>query len=389
MNTPLSHVSFRGRPSGLLVPGAAGPAILDSSGREVAAHGDVGRSDGGVVYRKPDRPTFIDVFCGCGGASLGFLGAGMEGLAAIDLDIWALATYWLNLAGPESRWHGEHGVIREAKGKTRVPEDLEPGNGHFSSRRPTLLDDEDEPRQLPVRNVIRTDVAALSAADLLRIIDMPPGAVTMMHGSPPCQGFSVANSKRFIDDPRNALYKEFVRLVAGVRPFHVSIENVSQMLTFGDAWQQIEQDLRTLGYSVGAKILDSCAYGVPQFRPRAIVSANLHGIPPQWPVPTCWGERDRKAFERFPDLWEQVCQAKTLGANPQPTELCMVMPTTSGQADGGPYVARLVERRGNQATVVDPFGKQHEARWTTVLGFGAHTRQQMSLFDVAAAGGAT
>ena len=201
----------------------------------------------------------------------------------------------------------------------------------------------------------------------------------MMHGSPPCQGFSVANSRRFIDDPRNLLYREFVRLVAGVLPLHVSIENVPPMLTFGDAAQNIIDDLTRLGYRVGAKILDCCSYGVPQRRARAIVMANRVGMDPTWPVPTHWGPHDLEAFDRLPALWEQVRASRALTADPQPTELCMVMPPVAN-----PYIARLLERRGAKATVQDPFGIKHDALWTTVLGFGAHTRQQLSMFDLAA-----
>ncbi|MDE3095802.1 MAG: DNA cytosine methyltransferase [Chloroflexota bacterium] len=385
----LTHVGYADR-AGLAVPADAGVAALDAAGQPLPLHGTTGTSLGGVLYPAPARLTFIDVFCGCGGASLGFLNAGMEGLAAIDLDLWALATYWHNLCGPGSRWIGEGGIVREGRGKTRVPDDIRPGNGHFDRPWLELPDaDEAEPRQMPVRNLIRRDVADLGADELLRIVGLPPGAVTMMHGSPPCQGFSVANSRRFIDDPRNALYREFIRLVAGVKPIHVSIENVPAMLTFGDAWLHIQEDLSALGYRVGCKILDACAYGVPQFRPRAIVSANRGALDPWWPVPTNWGDKDLEAFDRFPALLAEVRASATLTADPQPTELCIVTPTSG---DRGPYLARLAARDGNRAKLTDPFGGKHDVMWTTVLGFGAHTRRQRSLFDSfatasAAAGG--
>ena len=93
------------------------------------------------------------------------------------------------------------------------------------------------------------DIARLSVADCLRLAAIAPGELDVLDGSPPCQGFSTAG-KRDLHDPRNDLFREYVRLLRGLRPRALVMENVSGMvkgrmkLVFAD----ILRELKGSGY---------------------------------------------------------------------------------------------------------------------------------------------
>ena len=164
------------------------------------------------------RYTVIDLFCGCGGMSLGFEKAGYDILLGIDIWNDALATF--------------------------------KGN-HANSK------------------VLNADMATLQAKDVEKIIDTK--AVDVIIGGPPCQGFSVAG-KRIVDDERNKLYQGFVRMVAHFMPRAFVMENVPNILTIGGGIikDAIMNDFKSLGYNVGTKVLTASDYGVPQNRRRAV-----------------------------------------------------------------------------------------------------------------------
>ena len=162
--------------------------------------------------------TFIDLFSGCGGLSLGFEQAGFKGILAIDNWQDALDTYTHN----------------RPKAKTLC--------GDLSKLEPKLLKEE--------YHIDNVDVII---------------------GGPPCQGFSVAG-KRIIDDIRNTLYKSFVRFVEVFQPKAFVMENVPNILTIGDGIvrQSILNDFQDLGYTVEFKVMMASDYGVPQNRRRAV-----------------------------------------------------------------------------------------------------------------------
>lgn len=103
-----------------------------------------------------------------------------------------------------------------------------------------------------------------------------------------CQGFSTAGKRKF-DDPRNSLFREYVRLVQGLQPRAFVMENVSGMvkggmkLIFADAMRE----LRACGYRVACRLLDASYLGVPQARQRVIfvgIREDL-GLEPEHPLP--------------------------------------------------------------------------------------------------------
>ena len=92
-------------------------------------------------------------------------------------------------------------------------------------------------------------------------------------GGFPCQGFSVANTKRNESDSRNVLYKELIRVIQAKKPKFFLAENVKGLLSFckGKVFQMILSDFSQLGYKVQYKLFNAANYGVPQKRERVII----------------------------------------------------------------------------------------------------------------------
>ena len=95
----------------------------------------------------------------------------------------------------------------------------------------------------------------------------------LMVGGPPCQGFSLANPNRAFDDPRNWLFKEYVRILKQVKPYVFLMENVSGILTLesGNVFKLIKHGFEESGYRLTEKILNAVDYEVPQNRNRLIL----------------------------------------------------------------------------------------------------------------------
>ena len=176
----------------------------------------------------------IDLFCGCGGLSLGFEQAGYNVLLGIDNWEDALVTFRANHRNGET---------------------------------------------------LCADLMRLNPADVSEKIGNQE--VDLIIGGPPCQGFSVAG-KRIIDDDRNKLYKSFVKMVGYFKPKAFVLENVPNILTIGDGIikREIIADFEALGYKVVNKVLLASDYGVPQNRRRAIFVGLLGGEEFEYPRPT-------------------------------------------------------------------------------------------------------
>lgn len=109
-------------------------------------------------------------------------------------------------------------------------------------------------------------------------------------GGFPCQGFSVANTKRHVDDERNELYKQLIRIITAKKPKFFLAENVKGLtnLAKGEVFKMILQDFSDIGYKVKYKILNAADYGVPQTRQRVIIIGVRNDIDweYQYPAPT-------------------------------------------------------------------------------------------------------
>ena len=132
-------------------------------------------------------------------------------------------------------------------------------------------------RNHPKTNVVQGDVTKLENS----FFEEYAGKADVIIAGPPCQGFSMSG-KRDIFDVRNSLFHEVVRIVSVVQPKVVVIENVVGLLSMvtpdGKAVKdEIENDLRALGYQVQHRVLLASDYGVPQNRKRVIFIASKKG----------------------------------------------------------------------------------------------------------------
>lgn len=138
-------------------------------------------------------------------------------------------------------------------------------------------------------HIIKGDITQISSADM-------PNDIDVVIGGFPCQGFSVANTRRSMEDNRNFLYKEMLRVIANKKPVFFVAENVKGILSIegGKVFDMIKSDFENLvdkegnniGYKVEAKILNAAEYGVPQARERVVIIGNRLGVKNPFPVKT-------------------------------------------------------------------------------------------------------
>jgi DNA (cytosine-5)-methyltransferase 1 len=115
------------------------------------------------------------------------------------------------------------------------------------------------------------DINKLSIEECLKITGLQPGQLDLLDGSPPCQGFSTAGTRK-MDDGRNQLFREYVRLLCGLKPKVFVMENVSGMVKgkMKLIFAEIMRDLKASGYYVSARLMNAMYFGVPQSRQRMI-----------------------------------------------------------------------------------------------------------------------
>lgn len=194
----------------------------------------------------------IDLFCGCGGLSLGFENAGYSIVLGVDNWQDALDTYKYN---------------RE----------------------------ED--------HTLCADLTRLAPIDIIDRIGNK--AIDVIIGGPPCQGFSIAG-KRIIDDIRNTLYKSFVAFVEYFKPKAFVMENVPNILSMGKGIikDQIISDFNALGYKINYNILTASDFGVPQNRRRAVFVGLLNDTRFEFPHPTV--SEKVTSYQALSDLTEDT-----------------------------------------------------------------------------------
>jgi DNA (cytosine-5)-methyltransferase 1 len=124
----------------------------------------------------------------------------------------------------------------------------------------------------PETQVITGDVRQVCEINLKKLLAVNEGEIDLVAGGPPCQGFSINAPIRTLDDARNHLFKDFLRVVSSLMPKAVLIENVPGMVSLGKGTvvQQIYAELEALGYKVKHKILFAGHYGIPQMRFRTV-----------------------------------------------------------------------------------------------------------------------
>lgn len=167
--------------------------------------------------------TAVDLFSGAGGISVGLGDAGFDVLLANDLDPASAKTYR---------------------------------------------------RNFPTHEFMEGDIREVTGRQIMRKTGVRRGELDLLVGGPPCQGFSIIGS-RVEMDPRNDLFKEFLRIGEELRPRALVMENVPGMATLGGGsiLRHVVAGFDAIGYRVGFAELLAAQYGVPQMRWRMIFVA--------------------------------------------------------------------------------------------------------------------
>jgi DNA (cytosine-5)-methyltransferase 1 len=221
-----------------------------------------------------------DLFAGAGGLSAGFHEAGFRSLFFSEWDEDAAATYRLNF-----------------------------------------------PDAVPFVG----DIRALTAEAVLAACPEAAG-LDVLAGGPPCQGFSINAPVRDAGDPRNHLFREYVRLLEGLRPAFVLLENVPGLLSMsgGQVVKDVQEAFRLAGYRTAYRILNAAHYGAPQERWRLVmVGTRLAGVELSLPQPTHCGTRVANFTGGAEHTFRHALRKKG-----QPPPLGLLATVTVGEAIG-------------------------------------------------------
>lgn len=202
--------------------------------------------------------TVIDLFCGAGGLSEGFRQAGFHVLAGQDYD--------------------------EQAGKT------------FAATHPEAT-------------FIGGPIQKVTAQQLLKAAGKKRGEIDVIVGGPPCQGYSVYNHQRGVNDPRAGLFREYLRIVEGIQPRWIVMENVTGITSIagGNIVHEIKAAMNELGYRVDMRVLKAEEFGVPQERRRVFFVATRTGAPILFPEPT-----HGPGLEPFVTVWDAISDLPVL-----------------------------------------------------------------------------
>lgn len=242
--------------------------------------------------------NYIDLFAGAGGLSLGLERAGFKGVFAVEQDKWAAETFRAN--HPSIKMH--------------------------------------------VR-----DIQSIEESEIRQLMTCP---IDLIVGGPPCQGFSHANTaKRDSKDPRNSLFKDFVRFARVIQPSICIIENVpgllrTKMSSGLPAISAIESAFLEIGYVAKWRVLNAADFGVPQVRERLFIVAikeELQGLDFEWPsaTHTNYGRAEQSdlfhtesSLQRRVTLWDAISDLPQICADDEvPTLLYRNPPSNSYQEE--------------------------------------------------------
>ena len=128
----------------------------------------------------------------------------------------------------------------------------------------------------------------IDAHEIRTGLGLARGELDCLVGGTPCQGFSINAPERFLEDPRNSLFRHYLRFLEEFHPRSLLFENVPGALSLENGWvvRQICEELMRLGYDVGLRILFAAHYGVAQERWRLIIIGSRIGPLPDHPKPT-------------------------------------------------------------------------------------------------------
>ncbi len=276
---------------------------------------------------KLSKPTVLDLFCGAGGMSLGFQNAGCEILGGIDSNPYAIMTH----------------------------------NKNF-------------PRC--ILKIAATDINQIKFEKL----PLNSGDIDILIGGPPCQVFSRVGIGKMRDlgrdiesDPRNFLYKQFVRFVSYYKPLVFVMENVDNLARKRDLLSKIIRDFSRSryknypGYRVEYRVLDASEFGVPQMRKRLFIVGVRSDLNIEPPFPS---RRSKyvvsvgEAISDLPELEPFVIPLRTKSSGPkqQDTEYPYKSPPQSD------YQAKMRKRKQEGEGVWNHLCRAHNEKDIMIFG---------------------
>ena len=197
-----------------------------------------------------DKKTVVDLFCGCGGLSYGFINAGYEVLLGVDNEPKALETFKKN---------------------------------HKNS------------------SIICGDISKIGKKEIKAITGKRK--IDVLIGGPPCQGVSISGH-RLKEDARNELFSSYLRILSELKPEAFVMENVPGLIGLfnGELKDILLEKFDEYGYKVSYKILVAADYGVPQTRKRVFFVGLRNGK--EFEFPNAFTENRINCFEALSDLPE-------------------------------------------------------------------------------------
>lgn len=224
-----------------------------------------------------DGPSAVALFSGCGGFSLGLTWAGFNIKGCIEIDDGLREVYAANF--PNTRFIG-------------------------------------------------TDITAVTDSALAEFAKAE-GPIDVLVGGPPCQGFSLAG-KRDVSDPRNTLFRHYLRVLDATRPRVAVMENVRLLTSMrspdgGFVRDEIASEFRRHGYTVRWFEVNAKDYGVPQHRDRILFVATRNDLSAEPSIPS-------PKFGESVDMFESRIPHRTFA------DACSDLPfIESGESSSDPF----------------------------------------------------
>lgn len=181
----------------------------------------------------------ISLFSGAGGFDLGIEAAGFTTKLCTDIDDYSCKTLLLN------------------KEKQLLPD----GKGFLKEA-----------------TIVQKNIKDYPSSQILKDAGLKKREVDLIYGGPPCQAFSVFGKRQGMDDPRGTLLWDYIRIIKDIQPKCFIFENVAGLLTIDDGavFNALKEELSTDNtgkplYTISYSLMNTAAYGVPQYRQRIII----------------------------------------------------------------------------------------------------------------------
>ena len=214
---------------------------------------------------KQKKYTFIDLFAGAGGLSEGFVKAGFEALAHVEMDKYACQSLKTRAA---FHWLDEHQQLDVYEDYLRNKKENEDGSQLWNSVPSDVTD-----------RVIQAAIGDETIKQIFQKIDnlLEGKSLDLIIGGPPCQAYSYAGrarlGKKMEQDPRNELYLYYVKFLEKYEPNMFVFENVMGIRSAkgGGPFQDLQKRVRALGYEIEDRTQIASNFGVLQKRERVII----------------------------------------------------------------------------------------------------------------------